>query len=78
MVNQYQSNISTQKMFYEILEKEAKKRKVPFIKQAIRLSTDVNTAIGMCQSVFDWKKGSKVAEDFNIAIEDFIKNVKGD
>lgn len=78
VVNQFQSNITTQKMFYDILKQTAEKRNVPFIAQPIRLSTDVNTAIGMCKSVFDWKKNSNVAQDFAIAIDSFISNVKGE
>ena len=78
VINQFQANIGTQKLYYEKFAQFCKEKNLHFVPQTIRLSTDVNTAIASSKSVFDYKPKSPSAGDMESVLSDIIKNVKGD
>lgn len=78
IINQFQSNIGTQKLYYDKISQFCKDNELHFVPQTIRLSTDINSAITNSMSVFDYKKNSKSAQDMDIVLNDVVKNIKGD
>ena len=74
----FQSNIKTQQAFVENFRQTCKEKGIHFVEQPVRQSTDVNTAIAQSLSVFDYKSASPSAKDLAIALDDVMKNVKGD
>ena len=78
VINQFQSNIGTQKIYYEKFVQFCKENDLHFVPQTIRLSTDVNTAIASSRSIFDYKPKSPSAGDMEKVLAEVIKNVKGD
>lgn len=78
LVNQFQSNLNTSKIYYDRLSEFCQQQGLNFIKQTIRHSTDVNTAIANSQSVFDYKAKCPSAQDMEIALNEIISNLKGD
>lgn len=78
IINQFQSNITTQKTYYERFKDFCKEENINFISQTIRQSTDINTAIANSQSVFDYKPKSLSAQDMEKALVNILENIKGD
>lgn len=78
IINMFQSNISTQKDYFVKFQDFCKDKNIPFVSQPVRLSTDVNTAVAQAKSVFDTKPKSPSAIDLITALDEVMKNVKGD
>lgn len=78
VINMFQSNIKTQQAFVENFRQTCKAKGIHFVEQPVRQSTDVNTAIAQSLSVFDYRPRSDSAKDLAVALDDVMKNVKGD
>lgn len=78
LINQFQSNLTTSKTYYDRIADFCREKGINFIKHTIRHSTDVNTAIANSMSVFDYKPKSLSAQDMELALNEIISNLKGD